>query len=71
VPATQLVSLFSDNNIRATLWVDHRRSSWTTLQDGFPYVGMDKTRLPNKRVSGRAAMQLMRPHLNKGRNVTN
>ena len=37
---------------------------------GFPYVGKNKLRSANNRVSDRVVMQLMRPYLCKGRNVT-
>ena len=38
--------------------------------NGFPYVGKDELRSANGRVSDRVVMQLMRPYLCKGRNVT-
>ena len=37
---------------------------------GFPYVGKDEMRSSTERVSDRVVMQLMRPYLCKGRNVT-
>ena len=38
--------------------------------NGFSYVGKDEMRSSTERVSNRVAMQLMRPYLCKGRNVT-
>ena len=36
----------------------------------FPYVGRDETRSRDERVSNQVVMRLLKPHLNKGRNVT-
>ena len=36
----------------------------------FPYVGRDKTRFRDERVSDQVAMRLFKPYLNKGRNTT-
>ena len=38
--------------------------------NGFPYIGKDEMRSSTERVSDRTVMQLMRPYLCKGRNVT-
>ena len=38
--------------------------------NGFPYVGRDETRSIDKRVSNQAVMRLLKPYLNKERNVT-
>ena len=38
--------------------------------NGFPYVGKDEMRSSTARVSARVLMQLMRPYLCKGKNVT-
>ena len=38
--------------------------------NGFPYVSRDETRSRDKRVSDQVVMRLMKPNLNKGRNVT-
>ena len=38
--------------------------------NGFPYVGRDETRSRDERVSDQVVMRLLKPYLNKGRNVT-
>ena len=38
--------------------------------NGFPYVGGDETRSRDERVSDQVVMRLLKPYLNKGRNVT-
>ena len=38
--------------------------------NGFSYVGRDETRFRDKRVSDQVVMRLLKPYLNKGRNVT-
>ena len=38
--------------------------------NGIPYVGRDETRSRDERVSDQVVMRLMKPYLNKGRNVT-
>ena len=37
---------------------------------GFPYVGRDEARFRDERVSDQVVMRLLKPYLNKGRNVT-
>ena len=37
--------------------------------NGFAYVGRDETRFRDERVSGQFVMRLLKPYLNKGRNV--
>ena len=37
--------------------------------NGFPYVGRDETRSRDERVSDQVIMRLLKPYLNKGRNV--
>ena len=38
--------------------------------NGFPYVGRDEARSRDERVSDQVVMRLLKPYLNKGRNVT-
>ena len=38
--------------------------------NGFPYIGRDETRSRDERVSDQVVMRLLKPYLNKGRNVT-
>ena len=38
--------------------------------NGFPFVGRDETRSRDERVSDQVVMRLVKPYLNKGRNVT-
>ena len=37
--------------------------------NAFPYVGRDETRSRDERVSDQVVMRLLKPYLNKGRNV--
>ena len=40
------------------------------MVNGFPYVGRDGTRSRDERVSDQVVWRLLKPYLNKGRNVT-
>ena len=50
-------------------WLSEDKESKYMI-NGLPYVGKDELRSANDRVSDRVVMQLMRPYLCKGRNIT-
>ena len=67
-PFTQYMALKPDK-FGQKYWLDVDKESKYVI-NGFPYVGKDEMHSSTERVSDRVVIQLKRPYLCKGRNVT-
>ena len=57
------------DNYKQKYWLAVDKDSKYVV-NGFPYVGRDETRSTDELVSNQVVMRLLKPYLNKGRNVT-
>ena len=67
-PFTQFIASKPDN-YEQKYWLAVDKDSKYVV-NGFPYVGRDETRSRDELVSNQVVMRLLKPYLNKGRNVT-